>query len=58
MRMIAFVLTAFVALSHVRIMILEVAGVFGGLTAETSILFTQSLPALLAVLAVRPGRTR
>jgi putative membrane protein len=35
-----------------------VAGVFGGLTAKTSILFTQALPGLLAllcVLAARPG---
>ena len=113
MRMIALVLTGFVAVSHVGIMILEmffwnhplgqrifgmtpevsassavlaanqglyngflaaglvwglasgrrdvkifflacvvVAGVFGGLTAKTSILFTQGLPALLALLAV------
>lgn len=37
-----------------------VAGVFGGLTAKTSILFTQALPgvlALLCVLASRPGPT-
>ncbi len=113
MRMIALLLTGFVALSHVGIMILEmffwnhplgqrifgmtpevsassavlaanqglyngflaaglvwglasgrrdvkifflacvvVAGAFGGLTAKTSILFTQGLPALLALLAV------
>ncbi len=122
MRMIALLLTAFVALSHVGIMILEmfywdhpvgrqifnmtpevsassailaanqglyngflaagliwglvagrrdvkvfflacviVAGVYGGLTAKMSILFTQGLPALLALLAVlsaRPPRTR
>ncbi len=122
MRMIALLLTAFVALSHVGIMILEmfywdhpigrqifnmtpevsassavlaanqglyngflaagliwglvagrrdvkvfflacviVAGVYGGLTAKTSILFTQGAPALLALLAVlsaRPPRTR
>jgi len=61
MRMIAFVMTAFVALSHVGIMILEVTGAFGGMTAKTSILFTQGLPALLAllvVLAMRPDRTR
>ena len=35
-----------------------VAGVFGGLTAKMSILFTQALPGLLAllcVLASRPG---
>ena len=38
-----------------------VAGVYGGLTAKTSILFTQGAPALLAllaVLAVRPARLR
>jgi putative membrane protein len=122
MRMIALLLTAFVALSHVGIMILEmfywdhpvgrqifnmtpevsassailaanqglyngflaagliwglvagrrdvkvfflacviVAGVYGGLTAKMSILFTQGLPALLALLAVlsaRPPRSR
>ena len=122
MRTIALLLTAFVALSHVGIMILEmfywdhsvgrqifnmtpevsassavlaanqglyngflaagliwglvagrrdvkvfflacviVAGVYGGLTAKMSILFTQGLPALLALLAVlsaRPPRTR
>ena len=29
-----------------------VAGVFGGLTAKTSILFTQALPAALALVAV------
>jgi putative membrane protein len=122
MRMIALLLTAFVALSHVGIMILEMfywdhpigrqifnmspqvsassavlaanqglyngflaaglvwglvtgrrdvkvfflacviaAGVYGGLTAKTSILFTQALPgllALLAVLAARPARVR
>ena len=38
-----------------------VAGVFGGLTAKTSILFTQALPGLLALLCVlasrRGGRT-
>ena len=38
-----------------------VAGVFGGLTAKTSILFTQALPGLLALLCVlasrRTGRT-
>ena len=122
MRMIALLLTAFVALSHVGIMVLEmfywdhpvgrqifnmtpevsassailaanqglyngflaagliwglfagrrdvkvfflacviVAGVYGGLTAKMSILFTQGAPALLALLAVlsaRPPRTR
>ena len=122
MRMIALLLTAFVALSHVGIMILEmfywdhpvgrqifnmtpevsassavlaanqglyngflaaglvwglvagrrdvkvfflacvvVAGVYGGLTAKMSILFTQGAPALLALLAVlsaRPPRAR
>ena len=122
MRMIALLLTAFVALSHVGIMILEmvywdhpigrqifnmtsevsassavlaanqglyngflaagliwgliagrrdvkvfflacviVAGVYGGLTAKTTILFTQGAPALLALLAVlsaRPPRMR
>ncbi|MDP2377026.1 DUF1304 domain-containing protein, partial [Reyranella sp.] len=38
-----------------------VAGVYGGLTAKTTILFTQALPgllALLAVLAARPARMR
>jgi putative membrane protein len=29
-----------------------IAGVFGGLTAKTTILFTQALPALIAVVAV------
>ena len=122
MRMIALLLTAFVALSHVGIMVLEmfywdhplgrqifnmtpevsassailaanqglyngflaagliwglvagrrdvkvfflacviVAGVYGGLTAKTTILFIQALPgllALLAVLAARPARVR
>jgi putative membrane protein len=122
MRMIALLLTTFVALSHVGIMILEMfywdhpvgrqifnmtpelsassailaanqglyngflaaglvwglvtgrrdlkvfflacvvaAGVYGGLTAKMSILYTQGLPALLALLAVlaaRPGRVR
>ncbi|MEM1177809.1 MAG: DUF1304 domain-containing protein [Acidobacteriota bacterium] len=29
-----------------------VAGLFGGLTAKTSILFTQGLPALLALVAI------
>ena len=122
MRMIALLLTAFVALSHVGIMILEMfywnepigreifkmtpevsassailaanqglyngflaaglvwglvtgrrdikvfflacviaAGVYGGLTAKTTILFIQALPgllALLAVLAARPARVR
>ncbi len=122
MRMIALLLTAFVALSHVGIMILEMffwnhpvgreifnmtpevsassailaanqglyngflaaglvwglvsdrrdvkvfflacviaAGVYGGLTAKMSILYTQALPALVALLAVlsaRPARTR
>ena len=122
MRMIALLLTAFVALSQVGIMILEmfywdhpvgrqifnmtaevsassavlaanqglyngflaagliwglvagrrdvkvfflacviVAGVYGGLTAKMSILFTQGAPALLALLAVlstRPARVR
>jgi putative membrane protein len=29
-----------------------IAGVFGALTAKTSVLFTQDLPALLALLAV------
>ena len=122
MRMIALLLTAFVALSHVGIMVLEmfywdhplgrqifnmtpevsassallaanqglyngflaagliwglvagrrdvkvfflacviVAGVYGGLTAKTTILYTQGAPALLALLAVlvaRPARVR
>lgn len=122
MRMIALLLTAFVALSHVGIMVLEmfywdhplgrqifnmtpevsassatlaanqglyngflaagliwglvagrrdvkvfflacviVAGVYGGLTAKTTILYVQALPAvlaLLAVLAARPARVR
>ena len=122
MRMIALLLTAFVALSHVGIMVLEmfywdhplgrqifnmtpevsassailaanqglyngflaagliwglvagrrdvkvfflacviVAGVYGGLTAKTTILYTQGAPALLALLAVlvaRPSRVR
>ena len=38
-----------------------VAGVFGGLTAKTTILFTQALPALLAlvcVLLASPGEAR
>ncbi len=38
-----------------------VAGVYGGITAKTSILFVQGVPALaalLAVLATRPQRTR
>lgn len=38
-----------------------VAGVYGGLTAKMSILYVQAVPALaalLAVLAVRPPRTR
>src|SRR5216117_2613291 len=38
-----------------------VAGVYGGLTAKTTILYSQALPgllALLAVLAARPPRTR
>lgn len=38
-----------------------VAGVYGGLTAKMSILYTQGLPALLALLAVlaaRPARVR
>lgn len=38
-----------------------VAGVYGGLTAKTTILFSQALPgllALLAVLAARPARMR
>ena len=37
-----------------------VAGLFGGLTAKTSILFTQGLPAALALAAVLlvPGRSR
>jgi putative membrane protein len=37
------------------------AGVYGGLTAKMSILYTQGLPALLALLAVlsaRPARAR
>jgi len=122
MRMIALLLTAFVALSHVGIMALEMfywdhplgrqifnmtpevsassailaanqglyngflaagliwglvagrrdvkvfflacviaAGVYGGLTAKTTILYTQGAPALLALLAVlvaRPARVR
>jgi putative membrane protein len=38
-----------------------VAGVYGGLTAKTSILYVQGVPALaalLAVLSTRPPRTR
>ena len=38
-----------------------VAGVYGGLTAKTSILYVQALPAvaaLIAVLAVKPTRQR
>ena len=38
-----------------------VAGVYGGLTAKTTILYSQALPgllALLAVLAARPPRQR
>ena len=38
-----------------------VAGVYGGLTAKTTILYIQALPgflALLAVLAARPARVR
>ncbi len=122
MRMIALLLTAFVALSHVGFLVLEMfywnepigreifkmtpevsassailaanqglyngflaaglvwglvtgrrdikvfflacviaAGVYGGLTAKTTILFIQALPgllALLAVLAARPARVR
>lgn len=33
-----------------------VAGVFGGLTAKTSIMFTQGLPALLALAAIFVSR--
>ena len=32
--------------------ILSIAGVFGGLTAKTTILFTQALPGLLALVCV------
>jgi putative membrane protein len=35
-----------------------VAGIFGGLTAKTSILFTQALPAALALAAVVIGSRR
>jgi putative membrane protein len=35
-----------------------VAGIFGGLTAKTSILFTQGLPAALALIAVLLARRR
>jgi len=37
-----------------------IAGVFGGLTAKTSILFTQALPAAiaLALVLLAPGRSR
>jgi putative membrane protein len=38
-----------------------VAGIFGGLTAKTTILFTQALPGLLAlvcVLLASPGEAR
>jgi putative membrane protein len=38
-----------------------VAGIYGGLTAKTTILYTQAVPgalALLAVLLARPVRTR
>lgn len=34
------------------------AGIFGGLTAKTSILFTQALPAALALVAVVAGSRR
>jgi putative membrane protein len=33
-----------------------VAGVFGGLTAKTTILFTQALPALIALALVLASR--
>ncbi len=33
-----------------------VAGIFGGLTAKTSILFTQGLPALIALALVLPSK--
>lgn len=33
-----------------------IAGIFGGLTAKTSILFTQGLPALLALICVWASR--
>ena len=32
-----------------------VAGIFGGMTAKTSIIFTQALPALLALILVYPS---
>ena len=35
-----------------------VAGLFGGMTAKTSILFTQALPALIALGAVLLASTR
>ena len=35
-----------------------IAGVFGGLTAKTSILFVQGLPALLALILVLSSRRR
>ena len=35
-----------------------IAGVFGGLTAKTTIIFTQALPAALALLVVWLGRAR
>ena len=35
-----------------------VAGIFGGMTAKTSILFTQALPALIALGAVLLASTR
>ncbi len=35
-----------------------VAGIFGGFTAKTSILFTQALPAALALVAVLAGSHR
>ena len=35
-----------------------IAGIFGGLTAKTSIIFSQGLPALLALLFVALSRVR
>ena len=36
----------------------QVAGLFGGLTAKTSILFTQGLPALIALVFVLAASRR
>lgn len=34
-----------------------VAGIFGGLTAKTSIIFTQALPALIALACIMAGKS-